>query len=191
MEDREASPTSLAIACLGVGGAALAILILSGDEGGTALVATFAAAIALPFFGLTGAAGLLLCHRDQATALLGALTMTLSVLGAVAVVAIAFGDELFFGDDWRPAAYLLIACLAAAHCSALLADAREDDSGGVQLGRAGMVVSIALLATLALIEISSSGKDIGVRPLGLIAVLYLFSASAFGLLRFSGGGARA
>lgn len=118
--------------------------------------------------------------------MVGALTLVLSVLGLVAVVALALDDDILFGDAWRPAAYLLIACLAAAHCSLLLADAEEPDETGLRLARAGMVLMVALLAILVSIEISSSGQDVGDRVLGLIAVLYLLSASVFGLLRFSG-----
>ncbi len=185
MAEREASLVPLLVACACVGAAVLAIVVLSGDEDGNAIAATFAATIALPFFGLTAAAGTPLCRRESALALLGAITMVVSVLGFVAFVAMTFDDSFFFGDAWRPAAYLAIACLAAAHSSLLLADSRERDEDGLKLARAGMVVSIAVLAAMVLVEISSPGEEIGVRPFGLIAVLYLLSAAVFGLLRFS------
>jgi hypothetical protein len=190
MAERAGGAVSLVIACLCVGAAVLALLVLSGDEDSKAVAAAFTTTVALPFFSLTGAAGLALCRRDSGLALLGALTLVLSVLGLIAIVALALDDDFFFGDTWRPAAYLLIACLTAAHCSLLLADSREQDGDGLRLARAGMVLTVALLATLALIEISGSGQDIGERPLSLIAILYLLSASVFGLLRFNGAGSR-
>jgi len=190
MAKRENGAVSLLIACLCIGAAGLSLVVLSSDDGGTAIAATLTATGALAFFGLTGATGIVLCRRDSALSLLGALTMVLSVLGFVAVVAVALDDDLFLGDAWMPAAYLLIACLVAAHCSALLADADEADASGLQLARAGMVLSICVVALLVVIEISESGEDIGIQPVAAIAVLYLLSASVFGLLRFSAAGSR-
>jgi hypothetical protein len=183
--ERQEGLVPLLVTCLCIGAGVLALIVLAGDEDSTVVAAAFATTVALPFFSLTGAAGIGLCRRDSALALLGAFTMVLSVLGLVAVVALALDDDFIFGDTWRPAAYLLIACLAAAHCSLLLADAREEDEDGLRLSRAGMVLAIGLLAFLVLIEISSSGPDISERALGLLAVLYLLSTAVFGLLRFS------
>lgn len=186
MAERVNGVVPLLIVCLCAGAAVLGIAVLSGDESGWAVSATLTATGALPFFGLTGATGVVLCRRRSALALLGALTMVLSVLGFIAVLALAVDNNLFYGDTWRPTLYLLIACLVAAHCSALLADANEGDTSGLQLARAGMALSLFVVALLVIVEIAETGEDIGVRPVAAVAVLYLLSAAVFGLLRFGG-----
>lgn len=46
MTERAGGPIALAVACLSVGAAGLAIVALVGDENSTAIAATFAAAVA-------------------------------------------------------------------------------------------------------------------------------------------------
>ena len=49
--------------------------------------------------------------------------------------------------------------------------------------RAGVILAITILCLMAVVEISSPGKDIGVRPIAVVAVLYILGTVLLPLLR--------
>ena len=90
--------------------------------------------------------------------------------------------------QWRLALSLAIVALGSGQTSQLLASARADDSDTVTLVRGGVIVAIGLLCTMTIVEISSPGPDVGARPIGAVAVLYLLGCILLPLLRRMGPG---
>ena len=159
------------------------ILVLAGsdEDGAKALYVAFSLAV----FSLTGAAGWRLAMRgpEVATYVFGYLTVALS--------AIAFGEAVsaFWSPDWlfehsgKTAGQVALTTIAAANVSLLLSTERVEDDIGVRGARAGGVISIVALTVLALIESSDPGRDIGIKPMAALAIVYVLCAALIQLLR--------
>ena len=98
-------------------------------------------------------------------------------------VATLWSPDWFFGGEGKTLAKVGLATLAAANVSLLLSTERWEDGVEIHWARIGGVVSICILAVLALVEISESGQDIGVKPMALFAILYVLCAALIPLLR--------
>jgi catechol 2,3-dioxygenase-like lactoylglutathione lyase family enzyme len=171
----------LAVVVLCASALFLVIVIGTGtelDETGGRLIGT-AALLALCC--LAGVAGTSLAARRPEWALLGYLT---ALAAAATFVATEFG---IWSDDpgegtWEAAGMLAVLGVAGAHTSLLLASARDRDPDPVRVVRAGTILVIWLLSLVAIAEISGNG-DIGERPLGILAVLYVLGVLVLPLLR--------
>lgn len=175
----------LLIAVLCAAALILIITIGSGselDETGAQAIGT---AVAFAFFSLAGVAGTNLARRRPRLALFGYVTAAIAVAAFLAMTALIWNGHSS-GDGWRIPVYLTIVALGAGHASLLLGNARDDDSETVRLVRSGVLLAIAMLCTLAIAEISSPGKDIGLRPIAVVAVLYLLGTILLPLLRRAG-----
>jgi hypothetical protein len=71
---------------------------------------------------------------------------------------------------------LAIVAVAASQASMLLSFRLGDDSRRVDAAVLGSMIALALLAALAIVEISGPGTEIGRRTWAAVAVLYLLGA---------------
>ena len=79
--------------------------------------------------------------------------------------------------------YALILAIGAGHASLLLGSARAGEGESVRLVRIGVLAAIVILCTMAIVDISVRGRDIGVRPTAIVAVLYVLGTILLPLLR--------
>ena len=152
------------------------------DETGGKAIAT---AVTVALCSLAGAMGTNLVRRQPGLALFGYLTAAVALVAFVSVTLAIWADGAQDGN-WRVAAAASILAIGSGHASLLLASARAEDSDAVRLTRAGVLLAIALLCPMAIVEISSPGPDVGVRPIAVLAVLYLLGTVLLPLLRRSG-----
>jgi hypothetical protein len=160
------------------------ILVLGGSDkdGAKALYVAFTFAV----FSLTGAAGLRLAMRgpEVVTYVFGYLTIAISVLAFGEAVSLLWSSpDWLFGDSSKTAAQVALATIGAANVSLLLSTERVDDEVLVHGARAGGALSIVALTVLALIETSDPGRDIGIKPLAALAIVYMLCAALIQLLR--------
>ncbi len=149
------------------------------DETGSKAIGT---AVALALFSLTGVAGTNLARRRPRFALFGYLTAAVALAAFLAMTALIWnGDPT--DDGWRIPIGTAILALGTGHASLLLGSARTEDGEAVSLVRAGVILAIAMLCSMAIVEISSSGMDIGVRPIAVVAVLYVLGTVLLPLLK--------
>jgi len=153
----------------------------SGKAIGTALAVALFGVLALPSLELT--------RRPSPLALFGSFGLAVALLGLIALVVTVWHLSLG-GDRWHPAAYLAIVALANATCSALLATAREDDGDGIRVSRAGAIAVVVALVPVVLIEISDPGRDIGLKPIAVLAILFVLASLLTALLRLTAAARR-
>lgn len=182
-ETREALlRAAIAAACIGA--LVLIVVIMDGSDSDRAIADVLGASVALTFYCLIGSAGWILARRGGAHAFLGYVTIVLAVLAfAAAMKGIFSFDPFGSGDSANAFAVTTILALAAGQASALLALSGENDSDGLRLARVGTLFALLALAVMAVIEVSSGGRDIGLKAFGVVAVLYLLGAVSLPLLR--------
>jgi uncharacterized membrane protein len=176
-EIRKATLGRIAVAALGLGAAVLVITILShSDSNEDVNSKVFAAVILFVLFSLSSLPGFRLIERQPQLTGFGALTIGLSA-AAYFVALEAFlsnGPFVFVGHVavWT----LAIVALAASQASMLLSFRRGDDSRRIDAVLLGSIIALALLAVLAIVEISEPGTEIGRRTWAVVSVLYLLGA---------------
>ena len=161
------------------------VLVLTGSARNLTAERVLLLAIVLALFSLTGPAGMKLAGRgpELVTYVFGYLTVILSVLAFGEAIATFWSENWLFGDQWRTAVETGLVALAAANISLLLASQRPEDGVEIHAARAGAVLAIVVLSALALTEISSPGRDVGVKPMAVFAVVYVLGAVLIPLLR--------
>jgi hypothetical protein len=171
----------VALLCAAALVATIAVLGGSDDDGAKALFV----ATALAVFSLTGAAGLRLAMRgpEVVTYVFGYLTIALSAIAFGEAVSAFWSADWLFGSSGKTAAQVALATIGAANISLLLSTERLEDRIEVHGARTGAVVSILVLTVLALVESSDPGRDIGIKPMALFAILYVLCAALTALLR--------
>lgn len=167
-------------------GALVALFLVLGGSDEDSGKAVFVA-IGLALFSLTGAAGMKLVRRgpEAITYLFGYVTVLLSAIAFGEFVATLWSPDWIFSGEGKTLAEIALATLAAANASLLLSTERPEDGPEVHGARIGGVISIAVLAILALVEISESGHDVGYKPMALFAILYVLCAVLVPLLRWA------
>jgi hypothetical protein len=185
-ESREYRPIARAlVAAVCLAALVVIVLVLSGSETDLTAERVLVFSVALALFSLTGAAGMKLAARGPVlvTFAFGYVTVILSLLAFGEAIATFWSEDWLFGDQWRTAVETGLVALAAANISLLLASERPEDGGELHAARGGAVIAIVVLTVLALIEISSPGRDVGVKPMAVFAVLYVLGAVLIPLLR--------
>ena len=186
---RQEAVVRLAIAVLCGAALVLIVVIASGSEiddtGGRAI----GTAAGVAFFSLTGVAGTNLAARRPRLLPIGYLTIAVSGLALLIFVFSLWAGEL--GDDnWRPAVYTGILAFALGHTSVLLAGADDGEPEAVRAVRMATLGALGLLVALVFVEIAEPGRDVGVQPIAVVAVLYLLGVLLIPLLQRSSGAAR-
>jgi hypothetical protein len=156
-------------------GATLLVLLILGHTGSHDFEAkVFAAMLLFVLFSFISLAGFLLIERQPDLAFFGAVAVGL----AVTTFVVAFEAILANGLSINHVSIgnLLIITLAAGQASMLLAFRRDDDSPLVNATVLGSLLMLALLAVLAVVDISSPGSDVGAKTYTIVAVLYLLGA---------------
>jgi hypothetical protein len=157
----------------------LILVIATGSELDETSGKAIGTAAVLAAFSLSGVAGTNLARRRPSLGLFG----YLSALASVAALALVLGAIWGESADWNAAGVAIVLAIAGGHASVLLASAREDDSDAVRLTRAGTLLAIALLSSLAVAEIAADGGEIDPRGIGIVAVLYILGTLLLPLLR--------
>jgi hypothetical protein len=182
-ETRE-SLLRLLVAAACVGALVLIVVIMSGSDSDRAIADVLGASVAVTFYCLIGSAGWIQTRRGGGQAFLGYVTIVLAALAFAAALRAIFDFELFANDDGVTAfAVTTILALAAGQASALLALSGENDSDGLRVARVGTLMALCALAVMAVIEVASGGRDIGLKAFGVVAVLYLLGAVSLPILR--------
>ncbi|HET8814144.1 MAG TPA: hypothetical protein VFM51_04240 [Solirubrobacterales bacterium] len=157
----------------------LILLILSGSRIDETSARALGTAVALAFLSLTGAAGSRLTMRQSQFSLFGYVTVLISGLAFLVITA-----AIWSGDDgWEEAFCFLIVAFACGHTSILLASSDERGDSQVRTTQYGTVISLWLLAVLAVAEILENGHQIDERLMGVVAVLYVLGTVVLQLLR--------
>jgi hypothetical protein len=171
------------VAALCLAAAVVIVMVLGASEYDRTAGRVLGVAVAVALFSLTAAAGMRLAGRAElVTHLFGYVAVLASLIAFGEVVAALWADDVF-DDQWRTAAEAGLVALAAANICLLLASERLEDGGVIRAARGGAVISIVVLAAMALIEISAPGRDVGIRPMAVFAVIYLTGALLIPLLR--------
>jgi hypothetical protein len=171
------------VAALCLAAAVAIVLVLGASDSDPTAGRVLGIALAVALFSLTAAPGMRLVGRPElVTHLFGYVAVIVSLIAFGEAVAALWADDVF-DDQWRTAAEAGLVALAAANISLLLASERLEDGGEIRLARGGAVISIVVLTAMALIEISDPGKDVGIGPMAVFAVLYLAGALLIPLLR--------
>jgi hypothetical protein len=159
----------------------LIVVILSGSRLDDTSGKAIATAVGFAIFSLTATAGIALSDKQQSAALFG---YAVAGISAAAFLSGAFALWLEAnGDDWELPGILFVLALGGSHVSLLLKGSREEDSEGVRWLRAGVLLAIGVLCTMAIVEISSNGSDTDPRAFGVIAILYLLGTALIPLVR--------
>lgn len=171
----------VALSCAAALVAMILVLAGSDSDGAKALYVAFSLAV----FSLTGAAGWKLAMRgpEVVTYVFGYLTVALSAIAFGEAVSTFWSPDWLFGNDGKTAAQVALATIGAANVSLLLSTERVEDGVVVHAARAGGVLSILVLTVLALIESSDPGRDIGIKPMAVLAIVYVLCAALIQLLR--------
>jgi hypothetical protein len=171
----------IAVAALCVGAAVLIVLILgspSDDLSGKSI----GAAVLFAPFSLCALAGLLLVERQPQLAVFGMATIGLAVATYFVVLDAFWSGGGFTGRNVSVET-LAIGTIAAGQASMLLSFKHDEDSPMVNGALFGSIAALALVAALAVVEISDSGSDLGPKPFGVLSVLYLLGVLLAPLLR--------
>ena len=108
--------------------------------------------------------------------------MIVSLVAFIAVV-LAYWDGGVLSGDWKTAGELAIAAIGAGQVSMLLGFAPAVESRLLSLVRYCVIAAIAVVATLAIVEVSQLGRDVGVKPIAAGAIVYLFGTLLLPLLQ--------
>lgn len=171
----------LLIAALCLAALVLVAVVLGGSENDQDAGRAIATALAFAIFSLPAWAGVVLVERRPSLSIVGVLTVIVSLVAFIAVVR-AYWDGGVFSDDWKTAGELAIAAIGAGQVSMLLGFAPAAESRIVSLVRYCVVAAIAVVATLAIVEVSQPGRDVGVKPIAAGAIVYLFGTLLLPLL---------
>ncbi len=182
--DTTESLLRILITALCVGALVLIVVIMSGSETDRAIADVLGAVVALSYYCLIGSAGWILARKGGNHAFFGYVTLVVAVLAFATAMRVIVGFDPF-GDEngATPFAVTAILALAAGQACVLLAFAGESDSDGLRLTRIGTLLALAALAVMAVIEVSSGGRDIGLKAFGVISVLYLLGTASLPILR--------
>jgi hypothetical protein len=180
--DATRSAVRVAVVLLCVGAALLILIILNGSRLNATAGRALLTAVAFAFFSITSAAGLRLARHPHPLFLLGYLTIGISLVAFVVTSTVIWSHDAS-GDQGRIAISLTIVALGSGQISQLLFSARPEDSDAVAWVRAGVIAAIVALCAMTIVEISSPGQDVGARPIGVVAVLYLLGCLLLPLLR--------
>ncbi len=178
MEIRKATLGRAAVAVLGVGAAVLIVIVLGHSATNEDVNSkVFAAVLLFVIFSLSSLPGFRLIDRQPHLTGLGALTIGLSVAAyLVALEAFLSNGPFAFVGGHTAVFSLAIVALATSQASMLLSFKRDDDGPMVNATVLGSMIALALLAALAVVEISEPGTDIGRRTWGVVSILYLLGA---------------
>ncbi|MGB7589212.1 MAG: VOC family protein [Solirubrobacterales bacterium] len=160
----------------------LIVLILGGSDIDKTSGKAIGTAAVFAAFSLTAMVGASLGSRRSELAPFGYLTAAFSLAAFLAVTSAIWSADLF-SDSWKVAGDTIVLAVSAANVSLLLGSTREEDSEAVRLVRAGGIVALSTLSLMAIVEISSPGKDIGVQPMAIAAVLYVLGMILLPLLK--------
>jgi hypothetical protein len=171
------------VAALCLAAAVVVVLVLGASESDPTAGRVLGVAVAVALFSLTAAAGMRLAGRAElVTHLFGYVAVIASLIAFGETVAALWADDVF-DDQWRTAAEAGLVALAAANICLLLASEHIDDAGVIRAARGAAAISVVVLTAMALIEISSPGRDVGIRPMAVFAVIYLAGGLLIPLLR--------
>jgi hypothetical protein len=161
------------------------VIVLSGPAYDMTASRVVGVAVAIALYSLTATAGMKLVGRgpELVTHLFGYAAVILSLLAFGEAIAALWAESWLIDDQWRTAAETGLVALAAANISLLLASQRREDGVETHAARGVALLSIVGLSALALIEISESGRDLGLKPMAVFAVLYALGAVLIPLLR--------
>ncbi len=172
------------IAALCVAALLLIVTILNGSGLNQTAGRSIGTAVAFSFFGLTGVSGLFLLERRPGLGAVALPTVALSAIAFVLISVAIWSPQHEHG--WHAAVYAGILAAATSQASLLLATARPTEVESIRLVRAGTILAVGLLAALTIVAISSPGRDVGAKPIGVVAVLYLLGNILLPLMRRSG-----
>ncbi len=171
------------ITALCVGALVLIIVIMSGSETDRTIADVLGAVVALSYYCLIGSAGWMLARKGGNHAFFGYATLVVAVLAFATAMRVIVGFDPFGGENGvTPLAVTAILALAAGQACVLLAFSGENDSDGLRLTRIGTLLALAALALMAVIEVSSGGRDIGLKAFGVVSVLYLLGTASLPIL---------
>ena len=176
-EIRKATLGRIAVAALGLGAAVLVVTILNhSDSNEDVNSKVFAAVILFVFFSLSALPGFRLIERRPELTAFGGLTIGLSVAAFFVGLEAFISNGPFVLAGQSAVWTLAIVAVAAGQASMLLSFRRDDDSQRVDAAVVGSMIALALLAALAIIEISKPGTEIGRRTWAAVAAFYLLGA---------------
>jgi hypothetical protein len=177
-EIRKATLGRIAVAALGLGAAVLIVTILGhSDSNEDVNSKVFAAVILFVFFSLSSLPGFRLIERQPQLTGFGTLTIGLSAAAYfVALEAFLSNGPFVFLAGHSAVWTLAIVAVAAGQASLLLSFRRDYDSRRIDLVLLGSIIALALLAALAIVELSEPGTEIGRRTWAVVSVLYLLGA---------------
>jgi hypothetical protein len=164
----------IAVWGLSLGAAVLIVLILGHSATNEDVNSkVFAGIILFVLFSLCALAGLRLIERRPHLTVFGGMTIGLSVAAYLVALDAFFSDGPFSTGHVSVLALAIVA-LTAGQVSMLLSFRRDDDTPLVDAVVLGSIAALALLVILVIVEISSSGTDIGRKTFAVLSVLYLF-----------------
>jgi hypothetical protein len=168
------TPARIAIWALSISAAVLIILIV-GHSGSDAFEGkVFATAALFVLFSLFSLGGLLLIERQPHLAFFGAMAVGFSIAAYFVVLDTFFSSGV--SGSQHSVETLAIITLAVNQASMLFAFRRDDDTPLVNAVAFGSLITLTLLAVLAIVDISNPGQDISPKLYAVLAVLYLLTA---------------
>lgn len=186
MTERDRSLLQILVALLCVGAFVLAVLVMASGRTGLTATRVLGTAIGLAVFSLAGATGVELARRRPDVALLGYLTVLAAVAAFAALLDMIWSYHVFEGGNPRLLGYTLLLALGGSQCSLLLSHARPDDGQAIRLLRAAALLAIGALVVMGIAEIAEQGEQVGVKPMALVALVYLLGTVLIPLLRLTG-----
>jgi len=160
-------------------------LVVTGEEGDSAVARVIFAAIGLTVFSLVGLAGVTLTVRRPPLRWFGYLTVVAGLVAFSLFTWKTWEAVFFFGQDWELPAAAAAVALACGQVSLMLAWVR--DNGPVTLVALGASLMITLIGVLVVLSIAFDGFRVDARVYAVLAILYLLGIALLPLLTLGGG----